>query len=512
MRALIWISTVAAVGGGGAVVFHRTSTIDAPAFVEETLYPVTRGTLRVTITENGTLMAQNSEKITPRTRRSGKITFLVEEGKAVEEGEVLCRLDTTDLEQRKQELDLSIVQTQANLDTAQTELDIQNSENTATIEKAHITLEKAEKELERYREGDGPKERRQLEIAIKEARTNFSRAKKKYEDSLMLYEQNYINKSEVEQDEIEFERSEIQLTSAERDLDIFEKYTYPMTMMERETAVKDAERSLENAEKRAQSTLRQKEVAVESQEQQLQNLQSHLDEVIEEIENFTIAAPSPGIVIYGDPSQPWYRSEIKLGGSIWGGFTLFTIPDLRVMQVRVQIHEADINKVTEGLPVTVTMDTYPGLTLTGQVTKIASIAGAGDNAFGGSDEVKKFTVDITLESDDELQLKPGISAKAEIFVEELTDVLFAPIQCVFLEDGAHYCYVMDDAGLPSRRPVEVGTNNNSFIEIRDGLSEAARVLLYNPNLHATAAPETDNEEEAISPIESPGVNGAAPEP
>ena len=58
---------------------------------------------------------------------------------------------------------------------------------------------------------------------------------------------------------------------------------------------------------------------------------------------------------------------------MWGGFTLFTIPDLRVMKVQVEIHEADINKIKKTQRVTVTMDTYPGLVLEGEVTKIAPL-------------------------------------------------------------------------------------------------------------------------------------------
>ena len=485
MKTFIVAMVIVVVGGGGALLIRNASGGDGGnALSDDVLYTVQRGKLTVTVTENGSLMAKNSEKINFQGRRGGKITYLIDEGKTVEQDEVLCRLETTDLETQSQESKLSIVQTEADLNTAQTELDIQKSDNVATVEKAKIALTKAEKELEKYQDGDAPKERRNLEIAIKEAETKHSRSKKKYEDSVKLLDQDYINKSQVEQDEIEFERAKIQLEGALKDLELYEKYTFPMTMTDRETAVSDARRALDNADKRAKSTLRQREVAVESKDQRLKALKKRLKEVEEEIEKSTIKSPSPGIVIYGDPSEPWYRTRIQLGNQVWGGFTLFTIPDLRVMQVQVQVHEADINKVKEEQPTTVTMDTYPGLVLHGKVTKIATIAGEPGQRH--NEEVKKFTVDITLDSTEEMTLKPGISAKAEVFVEEKEDVLSVPLQCVFIEEGTHYCYQADDGGEPVRVAVKVGLSNDSHIEIAEGLDEGNQVLLYNPVLAAQA--------------------------
>lgn len=483
MKPLIIILVIGAVAGGSWLYRGAAASHHQDAVPEGLLYTVERGRLTVTLTESGTLMAKTSEKITCKARRGGTITELIDEGKSVEANEVLCRLDTTDLESEEQQLELDIVKTEADLDTAKTELEIQTSDNAARIEKAGIALTKASNELERYRDGDAPKERSNLLIAIKEAETTYSRAEKKYEDSKMLLEKDYINKSQVEQDEIDFERAKIELTAAKRDLEIFDKYTYPMTMTDRETALSDARRDLENAEKRARSTLRQKEVAVESNERRLTSLKKKLEKVKEQIEQFTLKSPSPGIVIYGDPSEPWYRDNIKIGGRIWGGITVFTIPDLRVMQVQLKIHEADINKLKEDQTATVTMDTYPGLVLNGKVTKIASIADSNDR-WGGGDEVKRFTVDITLDGTGGQELKPGISAKASVFIGEHDDVLFVPIQCTYMEDGVHYAHVLRDGGQPSRVEVKVGVSNDTHVEILSGLEVGDRVLLYSPTLQA----------------------------
>ncbi len=473
---------------------------EAGAPSEGMLFTVPRGDLLVTLTENGTLVAKESRKISSGTDSQGKVTFLIEEGKAVPEGELLCKLDSTELETQVEQLGLDIVQAQANLDTARTELDIQKTENAAAIEKGQLALEKAHKEQDRYRDGDAPAERRKLDVAIKEAETGHSRAKKKYEDSQKLFEQTYINKSQLEQDQIDYERAVVQLDGSHLDLQMFEKYTLPMGMRDREVAVRDAEREKENAEKRAQSTLRQKEVGVEQNEKRLQMLNKQLEKTQKEIAKMTITAPIPGIVLYGDPDEPWYRENIRLGGEVWGGMTLFTLPDLRVMQVKLQIHEADINKLKEGQTAKVSMDTYPGVMLDGDVTRIASIAGGGDDRWNRDPEVRKFSVEITLKGGDELRLKPGISAKAEIYIDKREQAVYVPLQCVFTEEGRSFCWV-DDGGEPQRAEVTPGMSNDNFVEILAGLDPGKRVLLYNPKLDASrtggaAAEDKDAEKHA----------------
>lgn len=461
------------------------------------LFTVRRGELTVTLVENGTLVAKESRSVDKQTRSSSKITFLAEEGAFVQENEVVARLDATQQEEQLEQREMEILQAQADLDTAQTNLEIQVTDNQASIEKAGNEVERSTQELKRYVEGEAPKERRELLVAISEAETNHTRAKKKHEDSQRLLAQEFITALEAEEDEIAWKRAEVQLESARKNLDMFEVYTLPMSTKEKEVAVADADRELENSGKRATSNLRQREVAVEQHRARLDKLGKQKEELIDEINKMELVAPSPGIVIYGDPREPWERENIRVGSEIWGRTTIITLPDLRVMEVKLRIHEADISKVVVGQQAKVTMDTYPGLVLDGTVTRIASIA-TGDNRWDDDPEVKKFDVEITLQSEGvDVELKPGVSAKAEVFIESKPDVLYVPIQCVVLEEGRHLAYVVGADGKPQATLVTPGLSNQNWVEIREGLSEGLQVLLYNPNLSGST--ETGSEDELLPP-------------
>jgi HlyD family secretion protein len=459
-------------------------------------FVVRRGSLPVTLTENGTLVAKDSKPVVPKIRGQGKIVSMVEEGKVVAENEILCKLDPTEAKKQLEEVDNQIVAAESELNTAKTELDIQQSENVATVEKAKVDLDKARKELERYRDGDAPQERRKLEVDITDARTEFVRAQKRFDDSTKLLEQNFIKKIELEDHKIALEKATVKKEGAELALQIFEKYTWPMNILEKEIKSRDGERELTTAQKRADSRLNQKQVAVELSTRKLNNLKRQRDEAQKEIDNMEIKAPCPGIVLYGDPKQPWYRENIKVGGEVWSGSTVMTIPDLRVMQVKLQVHEADINKLKLKLSCKVTMDTYPGLVLEGEVSKIAQIANS--NRWEGETDVKRFDVELTLKHDEQTKLKPGVSAKAEIFVEDRKEVLSVPVQCVFLEGGTHYCHARTAAGRPERRALKVGIASETFIEVQEGVAEGDKVLLFNPSLPVDREKAKDKSTEPAS--------------
>lgn len=481
---VIVVATALAAGGLALLAAGGEETV-AASVRDDGLYTVVRGDLPITLTENGSLMAKDSREVVFQARRGGKITWLVEAGSEVAEGDVVCRVDTTDLESSVQQSELDLNQAEADAKTAQTELAIQKTENEASLIKARIAVEKATKELERYKAGDGPQERRKLEIALKDAQTEFGRKKKFLEDSKRLVDEGFLRKAELEDHEIAFEKAQVQLEGAKLELEMFDRYKDPMARGDKEVALADAQRELDATQARNETKLLQRQVAETKASKQLLQHRKRLSDLRTDIERFTLRAPCAGMVLHGNPKHTWYAEQLKVGGEIWESMTACTIPDLRVMQVKLQVHEADISKLRPDLEATITMESYPGVVLRGKLTRIASIATRSD--FGGDDGVKKFDAEVTLEAREGLLLRPGISAKVILAVDNLRDVLFVPLQCVAVEAGEHACFVRGADGRPVRRPVEVGPSNDHYVSVRGGLEGGERVLLYNPSLARGAA-------------------------
>src|SRR6185503_20749639 len=130
---------------------------------------------------NGYLTAKDNVKISPKFKGQGTITVLVEEGKTVAPGDILVEFDKTQLEQQISELENSLVQYEIELEAAKANLEIQERDNQATIEKAELALQIARLTLERYELGDAPNELRKFNLATEKAASELDRAKERFQ-------------------------------------------------------------------------------------------------------------------------------------------------------------------------------------------------------------------------------------------------------------------------------------------------------------------------------------------
>lgn len=459
---------------------------------------VQRGDLRIAVEENGFLAAKDNVKISPKFKGSGTIAVLVEEGKTVAPGDILVEFDRTQLETQITELENQLTQYKIELEAAKANLEIAERDNQAAIEKAELALQMARLTKDRYEQGDAPNELRKLELAAEKAASALERARERFQQVPELVAQGFLTRIQEEEERIALREAEINDENAKKDLELHRSYTVRMEATKRETEVRDAERELENARKKADINLKEKQAALAQRERQVKSTENRLEQQRKELEHYTIRAENPGIVQYGDPENPWWRQEVKIGNDAYQGQTLITIPDLTTMQVLLQIHEDDIDKLRLDMPVVVTIESKKGQTYTGKITEIASVAAS---SRWNDDTNKSFKVEVTLDSAGG-DLRAGVTAKAEILVETLTDVLYVPIHAVVAEGGKHLTFLVQDAGHVERE-VEIGKNNAHYVQVLAGLAEGDEVLLYDPRKEGEAGTTATARRETEEPAERP---------
>jgi HlyD family secretion protein len=192
----------------------------------------------------------------------------------------------------------------------------------------------------------------------------------------------------------------------------------------------------------------------------------------------TITSPIDGVVL---------SKSVEEGQTVAASFNtpeLFTIAqDLTDMRVIADIDEADIGGVKEGQRVSFTVDAYPDDKFEGQVTQVRQQATTESN-------VVTYEVVISAPNND-LKLKPGLTANVTIFTLEKNDVLAAPAKALrfmpteaLLSEGQS----IEDVEAPTKvwtlegnvfkaHPVQVGTTNGMLTEITGGISEGTEVLV-----------------------------------
>lgn len=471
----------------------------APEIPESSLAAVRRTNLAITVTENGYLKAKNNEEIKPKFKGAAQLTWLIDEGESVEPGTVLAEFDKTEIERRVNDLENQLIQFEAELEAATSALAIQERDNTAAIEKAELEVELKGLDLERYEKGESPNQRRMKDLAFEKATSELERAIERFEQVPELQREGFLTKIQVEEERIMLREAEINKENAERELELYETYTTSMELKQKQSSMKDADRELQNSREKATINLKEKQARVTQQTRQIQQTKDQLERERDTLAKHTINAPGPGIVYYGDPTEPWMRDQIKVGNHLSSGHTLFTLPDLREMQVLVQVHEADIDNVEKGMDVLVTIETHKGRVFRGKVTDIAAVA----TSQSWTDESNKtFRVEITMEPAD-VELRAGVTAKVEIQVDVLDDVLQVPIHAVFPEGPEHFAYVHAAAAV-ERRKVKVGRNNAHHVEVLEGLADGEKVLLYDPE---TSEPGAASTPEGGAPAAEPEGDG-----
>jgi RND family efflux transporter MFP subunit len=175
------------------------------------------------------------------------------------------------------------------------------------------------------------------------------------------------------------------------------------------------------------------------------------------------------------------QEAIQEGATVRERQSILTIPDMREMAVKVNIHESAVQRVAVGQAVAVSIDAFPDESLTGRVAKVAVVADSA-NAFMNPD-LKVYPTTITIDGTHDW-LRPGMSAEVEILVARLDDVVYVPIQAVTYFDDKRVVYIANGRR-SQRREVEVGAFSNSFIVITRGLRAGDEVLLLPPQQSLT---------------------------
>lgn len=461
---------------GGISIFlgsSRTST-DSGEF-----YQVRRGNMRISITEGGTLRAAEEVRVTSKLEAEADIIYLIPEGTLVEEGDLLVELDSSDLQEVLTERQIRYEDALSNFTESRESFSIKKSEAASEIKLAELTAEFAKSDLEKYLEGDWPQTKNEAQNAITVAQAELKRAQDRLTYTRELAEQEYVTRTELEADELEVTRNELAFENAKEKLRLLTKYEYPKQVRKLESDVEQAEAALDRTKSRFAAELAQAEGSLKAREATLELEKNRLDRISAQLENTRIYAPQEGLVIYAtyrDWRSGGNERPLEAGASVVQRQELISLPDLSKMLVQVKIHESQRYQVREGLPAFVTIDSFPDQRFRGTVSRISVLPDAESRWL--NPDLKVYTTEIII--DDEIpELNPGVSARAEILVDELADVLQIPIQSVSTIDGERVVYRSTRDG-PEAIPVQIGSFNDSFIEIQSGLIEGDWVLLSSP--------------------------------
>ena len=213
--------------------------------------------------------------------------------------------------------------------------------------------------------------------------------------------------------------------------------------------------------------------AVESANNSLSDAQEAYSIAVANAEKRTVRAPKGGSVVAMNAQVGASTDSAANAGG------LIQIADLSQMTVKVQVNEVDISKVSVGQMAKVTFSALPGVELDAQVTRIATVAGSGEDSSGHGGGVVTYDVSLLIPQP-AAELKPGMTASVQIMLQSVPDTLMVPVSCVAMDEaGGSYVMVVTDyeTGAAERRSVSVRASNQTTAAIEGDVDEGDKVLL-----------------------------------
>lgn len=439
MKKVVWLLIIVVILGGVMGWYFLQKNEASRAYATET---VTRGSIRNSISASGSLAALTTVEI--GSQISGNILKLYADfNDEVKEGQLLAKLESSTF-------DAQLQQAVANLESARAgELGIvaqkKNLQASMLIAKADIQVSNANV--------------RKAEVSVEDSQRNFKRIKELFERRLVSASERdsaltawELQKASLDAVKAQFESSKTRVMSIEAQMEALEA--------DREGAL----------------------ARIKQMNAQMTVAQINLDRT-------SIYSPIDGVII---------SRAVDEGQTVAASLQaprLFTVAqDLKKMQIDVAVDEADIGMLQTGQQVSFTVDAYKNKSFSGIVDQVRLSPQE-------SASVVTYSVMVGVENND-LLLKPGMTANADIIVGDRRDVLRLPIKAQYFKvpddlkaaaraekNGKRNSkegqatdilpvWVLNGKDTPERKHVQVGISNQEFIEILSGdVKEGEKVIV-----------------------------------
>jgi len=523
--------------GGGYFVFSKIShNKTQPKYI---LTQVKKDTISLSVSGSGNVEALSEVNISPNV--AGKIqAIFIKKGNFVKEGQLLAKLDTSDLENAISGLETQIQTTKMNLESAQKNLKkLENStkdllekldktyrdtfdfavslfnlfstffteiENWATkssfgdemsdldyyrhvvnvylLQKENLIGDEEEKEFQGLKN-----EYKNLQLLYK---TLNSFSSKESLDSFFKELNNFLIKlfefSKRNKDTIIFFNETIRdynlispIPSSITQFQLSKFQTFTESLSNSKLTLKSNLLQIEttkNSLENLEKDIENQKINIETLKLNLEQKEKDLFHTKEKLKDYEIRAKISGEIT--DLSDTIKKGDQVSPSTVLGKITT------KEKIIKISLNEIDAAKIKIGQKAILTFDAVPELTLTGKVIEIDKVGTV-------SQGVTSYGIKISLDTDDE-RIKTGMSVNAEIIVEAKVDVLTLPNSAIKSEGNLRYVQLIEApeeikkklkigtaVTLPKEvkiknQPVEVGISNDTMSEIFSGVSEGDIVI------------------------------------
>ena len=257
---------------------------------------------------------------------------------------------------------------------------------------------------------------------------------------------------------------------------------YPDQLKSAEEAVNTAKSSYSDAETSTNRSVSTAQNTVDMQKYQASTTtesKDQLEQLQKQLADCTLSAPIGGVVT---------AVNVSVGDKNTAGTTMITIEDTSSLKVIVNVEEADILKIQEGMPATVSTDATGDEEIKGTVTRVVRVKNQSTNTNGTDTNTSSgYSAEITI---DNTELLVGMSAKAKIVIKDRGTQLAVPYDLIRQDDNGD-SYVLaaeaneDGTATAVRKNIKVGEEVDYYTEVTGGDLKEGDQLIYDNTFSVT---------------------------
>ncbi|MGB5256656.1 MAG: efflux RND transporter periplasmic adaptor subunit, partial [Woeseiaceae bacterium] len=201
-------------------------------------------------------------------------------------------------------------------------------------------------------------------------------------------------------------------------------------------------------------------------EADIRRLESEVRGASQTLESFTIRAPRDGLVIIGTNRE---GQKLDVSDGVNPGIVVVELADPDALVIQAEVPEYAAASIVVGQHAQISLDASGGSEIAGKVVSVASIVRR------QSQYSQAMVRDVTIELPDEVisKLRPGMSAKLTIVVDNQRDALAVPDAALEYRDGKPGVVVRGDGW----RPVQLGRESAGMRVVETGLEAGEQVAL-----------------------------------
>ena len=437
----------------------------------------------LTITERGYLASGSSAAVL--VQASGEILELVKSGTRVKAGDVVLRTETTDLEERIEDRELSIHGTKTEKEVHEAEYKFQQIKATNDLAVLEARLKFARLRYATEKTGLTREERRLLEIDEKIAALDLEDAEDELARQKRLFEKKFISRSALEPFERRVESGKERIKELKTRTALRAKGIPPEELLELKREAERLEALLKRNTAARARRLEQVKSRIGVSNAKIAKETHELNGMKKERDQSLTRAPTNGIVslrLMRDWGSGGRWTEYKPGIRIHRNDRIADIVNPGAMTVQIMIHESDIPMVKPGQGCTVHLPAYPGKKFRGHISEIGGVGrDRYDVAPRGFDDshtgITVFNASIPVESDAELDLRPGMSALVSIVVEPPAERLVIP-RATVTREGDTFTVLKKGRFGEKKQAIKGRVYDEHYFLVEEGLEPGDIILVH----------------------------------